>query len=60
FQDEAAFEALLPWSEALPEGIRVRKCKYEGPARWTAGRIRECNGQGVVRLTLTREVCSRK
>ncbi|WP_304459478.1 IS66 family transposase [Alicyclobacillus sendaiensis] len=23
--DEAAFEALLPWSEGLPEGIRVRK-----------------------------------
>ncbi|GMA59305.1 hypothetical protein GCM10025858_38080 [Alicyclobacillus sacchari] len=24
-QDEAAFEAWLPWSEALPEGIRVKK-----------------------------------
>ncbi|MBF8378645.1 transposase domain-containing protein, partial [Alicyclobacillus mali] len=22
--DEAAFEALLPWSEGLPDGIRVR------------------------------------
>ncbi|WP_304595914.1 transposase domain-containing protein, partial [Alicyclobacillus sendaiensis] len=24
-KDEAAFEALLPWSEGLPDGIRVRK-----------------------------------
>ncbi|WP_407929342.1 transposase domain-containing protein [Alicyclobacillus fructus] len=23
--DQAAFEPLLPWSEALPEGIRVKK-----------------------------------